>query len=170
MKTLMTTMLALVLLPVAADAGVGGQPVPATSAGTNLGDNAALVYWQAFAALPFLSNEQWLAQSKILTAPNNAPLDKQVEAMVQQAQPALEQLRRAATFDRVDWATQRQAGPETQMPHLSKAARLTDYAVLRARYEFAHGQAAEAVADLIATLRLARQVSADPYFSAPARA
>ena len=164
MKTFPTMMLMFVPMALIADLALGQQPVPRTSAGPSLEGNAALVYWQAFAALPNLSAEQWNRQSKILMDPVAAPLDQQVEAMVQQAQVALEQLRRAAKLDRVDWALAPQTGLEIQLPHLSKALRLSDYAVLSARLKFSHGRASEGVADLIAALRLARHVSADPYF------
>ena len=161
-----TTSLFLVLTATLACAAFADQPSQPGPAGPGMGDNAALVYWQAFAALPSTTPEQWKQQSKFLLDPVAAPLDATVEEMVKKAQPALEQLQRAAKVNRAYWSIDREAGFDAPMPHLFKARRLAQYAVLSARLNFSRGRPAEGVAELIATLRLARHVGTDPYFMA----
>jgi hypothetical protein len=98
--------------------------------------------------------------------PAGAKLDATLEAMVVKAAPALEQLRRAAKLPRAAWDVSADSGFDTPLPHLFMARRLAGYAVLDARLKFRGGQAAQGVVDLLAALRLARHLSAEPYFLA----
>ena len=135
-------------------------PAPARS-----GHNAAVIYWQAFGMLPSF-RDRWNEPGKVLLHFLTTPLDETVADMVQAAEPSLRQLRRAIRIDQVDWALNEEAGADVEMPHLSKAHLLAKYAVLSARLKFSRGQAAEGVADLIATLRMGRHLGVSPYFSA----
>ena len=180
MKPLSTTIVLLALaaaLPCVANGANNSQ-------NGDLADNAALIYWRAFSELPNLSPEQWKQQSKALTDPCAAPLDQIVIQIAHSSSWARASLGRASKLRRCAWAIESEAGFDPPLPHLFKAARLADYAVLTARLSLSRndtgpkynensatqlmdfrGHAAWGVSELIATLHLARHVSVDPYYA-----
>ena len=106
-------------------------------------DNAAPIYWQAFAVLP------------------DAPSDKAEaarDAWLKECEPALRLLHSAAGKKGCDWELDYSRGPELQLAHLSKARALANAAMARA----GKGDTAPALADLAAVLDLSRHVGTDP--------
>jgi hypothetical protein len=133
-------------------AAVAGAQQPKT-------DNAALVYWQAFALLgERLSKDDLEA---IENARADEPVDARVAALLDGAGDALKTLHRGAATTGCDWGLHYADGPEMLMPHLAKARQLARIAVARARLSLERGRPAQAVADLSAVLRLGRHVAAD---------
>jgi hypothetical protein len=125
----------------------------------DLGANAALKYWQAFATLPKLTDGE---EKLVVREANTMPLDVRVQELVKSAAYSLRMLHVAAGVRPCDWSiVWKQEGPGTQLPQLSAARVLSALAVLRARISFDEGNAEAAVDDCVAALVLARQVSLD---------
>jgi hypothetical protein len=122
----------------------------------DLGANAALRYWQAFAALPRLTGaEESMLEAECATM----PLDAHARRLVTEAEYALRLMHRGAALPRCDWGIPIEEGIETRLPHNGAARVLSSLACLRARVRFEEGKSADAVEDLLAALTLGRQVS-----------
>ena len=126
---------------------------------SDLGANAALKYWQAFATLPkFTDAEQTRLMSEHLTM----PLDAQAREIVSKAEYALRMMHHAVALPRCDWGIDWEAdGIEVLLPQMGAARVLSSIACLRARMRFEEGRRAEALDDIVAATRLGRQVSRD---------
>ena len=109
-------------------------------------DNAAPVYWQAFAALP---------------EKPDAKDGPEFEAWLKESERALQLLHTAAAKDGCDWNLDLSKGPELELSHLSKARSLAAAALARASRR-APADADGAVTDLSDALRLSRHLGADP--------
>lgn len=144
---------ALMMLVLARPTSAADPPArqPAT------GDNAALAYWQAFAAMP--SDE---AQVAIIDDWDKVPLDADAVQAIESSAYALSELRRGARMSRCDWGMDYSRGPELLMPHLAKARQLARAAMLRARHRFEQGKPRDGVADTLAAMKLGHDVGADP--------
>jgi hypothetical protein len=117
--------------------------------------NAALKYWQGFAALPPLTDAEQKKLGECLTM----PLDAQARQTVSKARYALDMMQRGAALSRCDWGMGYEEGVGTLLPY-SAAARLTaNLACLRARIRFEDGHTAEALDDILAGMILGRRVS-----------
>ncbi len=125
----------------------------------DLGANAALKYWQAFATLPrFTAAEQDKLMAECLTM----PLDAQARAMVTRARYSLKMMHRGAAVPRCDWAVGwADEGFGNQLPYLEGARLLSSLACLRARVRFEEGQSALATKDILAAMTLGRHASLD---------
>jgi RNA polymerase sigma factor (sigma-70 family) len=130
-------------------------PQPGTAAGR--GANAALRYGQAFIALRRGVGDK----DKLLADCLTMPLDAHARQLVSKAGYALQMMRRGAELPRCDWATDLERGIELPYTHADGARVLSALACLRARMRFEEGQGAEAIADVVAALALARHVSQD---------
>jgi RNA polymerase sigma-70 factor, ECF subfamily len=75
---------------------------------------------------------------------------------------SLDELHQAARVAACDWNLDYDAGAECRLPHLEKARALSKAALLRARLRFAAGKTDEAVADVMAVLKLARDCGSSP--------
>lgn len=123
--------------------------------------NAAGIYWQAFAALPKLGDDARLKLDEA-TGSTNAPLNDDLQPIVEQYGTALHQLRRAAKVTPCDWQLDYDAGPYLLLPHLQKARELSRVSLLQARLRFAAGDHAAAVGDVLDTLKMARDCGSSP--------
>jgi hypothetical protein len=123
------------------------------------GGNAALQYWQAFAALPkFTDAEQTRLMSEHLTM----PLDAQTREIVSKAEYALRMMHHAAVHSQCDWGIDWEAdGIEVLLPQMGAARVLSSIACIRARMRFEEGRRTEALDDIVAAMRMGRQVSRD---------
>jgi len=122
--------------------------------------NPALLYWQAFAVMPELENddlkhlfeEDWRAK----------PMDERAGELAARFNSAFKLMRAAAASKApCDWGVDMTPGPETLLPHLAKAKRAAQAAVLRARWFSQNGQHPAAMEDLSAAFVLGRQISKD---------
>jgi hypothetical protein len=132
------------------------QPSTATA------PNAAVVYWQAFALLPEPLAEPGLAKYEAAVANPAAPVTVDLEPIVAKFNDSLSELHRATRIAACDWNLDYEAGAECLLVHLDKARAISKAALLRARLEFAAGKADDAVADVIAVLKLARDCGSSP--------
>jgi hypothetical protein len=132
-----------------ASASANGDP--------DLGANAALKYWQAFAQLPRLTDSE---QAKLVAECVTMPLDAHARELVTRSAYALEMLHYGAGLRRCDWGIGPEEGINTLLPHAQGARMLSALVCLRARLRFEEGHPAEAVDDLVAALTLGRHVSA----------
>jgi hypothetical protein len=130
---------------------------PAAEGKPDLSANAALEYWNGFAALPLLDEQQ----EKIATEWNTVPLDDTALKVIEASRASLLALRRGAQVQGYNWGLHYEDGVEMIMPHLPKARRMTQLAGLRARYELEQGNYRAAVDDVIASSILARRAGAD---------
>jgi hypothetical protein len=126
---------------------------------SELGANAALKYWQAFATLPKFTDAE---QKTLIGEPLTMPLDAQTRESVNKAEYALRMLHQGAVLPRCDWAVDWEAsGIEALLPQLIAARVTTSLACLRARIRFEEGQRALAIDDVVAAITLGRHVSLD---------
>lgn len=117
------------------------------------GQNAADVYKNAFALFDQLTAEE----KEILRDPKKAVDAEKAAALLGKIQPILELLREAAQMPECDWALG-PIGPDTEMPHLSKAMQLAHLARWAATQQFPTNPDA-ALDDLLAAAHLGRQMS-----------
>jgi len=117
--------------------------------------NAAVFYWQAFAALPTLEGDQ---KAKYEAAIKSAtePVSDDLQPIVARFDTALRELHRARGVAVCDWNLNYDDGPMLLLPHLQKARELSRAALLRARLRFAAQATDDAVADVVAVLKMAR--------------
>jgi hypothetical protein len=121
--------------------------------------NAALQYWQAFAQLPALDEEQ----QKLLDEWRTVPLDSPaIEKLVSDAQKSILYLRRAAHCSHCDWGLNYNDGISLLLPHLTKSRDLARLAALDARYQFERGNRGALPANAMAMMTMARHVGRDP--------
>jgi hypothetical protein len=126
---------------------------------SDLGANAALKYWQAFAALPKFTDAE---QSRLMAEHLTMPLDAQAKERVSKAEYALRMMHHGARLPRCDWGIGwEEDGIEVLLPQMGAARVLSSLACLRARMRFADGHGAEAIDDIVAAKTLGRQVSLD---------
>ena len=118
--------------------------------------NAAVIYWQAFSELPELLPETEKEVYEAAAANPNALESAELKPIVARFEPALHDLHRAVRVPVCDWNLDYDAGPECRLPHIQSARALAKAALVRARLEFATGSIDDAVADGVATLKLAR--------------
>jgi hypothetical protein len=137
---------------------VCGEPTRADSR-PELGANAALKYWQAFATMPKFSDaEQKLLLEECLTM----PLDARAQKLVTDSEYSLRLMHRGATVRQCDWGIGwKEDGVEVRLPQMTAARLLTTLACLRARLAVEGGRTQEATDDAIAALILSRQISVD---------
>jgi hypothetical protein len=119
------------------------------------GANAALKYWQGFAALPPLTDAEQKKLGDCLTM----PLDDQARQTVSKARYALDMMQRGAALPRCDWGMGYEEGVGTLLPYAAAARLTANLACLRARVRFEGGQTAEALDDIFAGMTLGRRVS-----------
>lgn len=122
--------------------------------------NPALLYWQAFAMLPDLSEDD---QKHFFELDwRNRPMDQHAGELTSRFDATFRLLRQAAESKvRCDWGIDLSPGPDTFLPHLAKAKRCSQAAVLRARWFIREGRPAAARDDLIAAFVLGRNVATD---------
>ena len=124
----------------------------------DLGANAALKYWQAFAQLPkFTDAQEHKLNAEFLTM----PLDAHAREIVAKADYALRMMHRAAALPHCDWGLGYEDGIELLLPHAQAARTLSTLACLRARIRFEDGHNAEAIEDIVDAMTVGRHVSMD---------
>lgn len=131
-------------------------PLGAASADapSDLGANAALKYWQAFATLPkFTDDEQKKLQADCLTM----PLDAHAREMVTKADYALLMMHYGSALPHCAWGIGHEEGVYVRLPNADGARVLAALACLRARVRFEEGKSAEAIDDLLAAMTMGRQ-------------
>jgi len=87
-----------------------------------------------------------------------AKIDDAARKLLKRTGRALGLLHKAAAIDACDWGIDWSDGPATALPHLGKARRLAHLALLRARVRQADKETDAALADIMAAMRLARDV------------
>ena len=147
---------AVVSLAAPGTAAAAADPAEELTAG-----NAALAYWQAFAAMPSDAAEVGIIDNWSTTA-----FDKASLALLDSSAYALSELRRGARMKSCDWGMDYNRGPELRMPHLAKSRQLARLAMLRARHHFEHGKPRDGVVDALSALKLGHDAGADPILIA----
>jgi hypothetical protein len=136
---------------------VVSQEYATADAPPDLGANAALKYWQAFAQLPKFSDAE---QTKLTSESLTMPLDTRAKEIVTKAEYALKMLHYGAALPRCEWAFGwEEDGIEVLLPNLSAARVLSSLACLRARMRFEEGQSGEAIEDIVDALIMGRHSS-----------
>jgi tetratricopeptide (TPR) repeat protein len=123
--------------------------------------NVAIIYWQAFARMPNLTDEQRKAINEA-SASDLAPLPADLAEIVVYYTGALHELRRAQVVAPCDWQLDSEQGPLTVLAHVDKASFLSRAALLRARQQFAAGDIDGAVIDVLSVYKMGRDCSASP--------
>lgn len=120
--------------------------------------NAALQYWQAFAQMPTLDQDQ----EKLLETWQTVPLDAPAIQLINASRSSRMFLHRAAKIPRCDWGLDYNDGIGLLLPHLARARDLARLTALHARHEFERGNPGAARDDAVALMVLARHVGHDP--------
>jgi len=149
----------LLLTPCVAVRSLVAADPPARDAGAS--PNAAVIYWQAFAALPTLEGDQ-KARYEAAIKSTTEPLGDDLGPIVARFDTALRELHRARGVATCDWNLNYDNGPQLLLPHLQKARDLSRAALLRARLRFAAQATDDALADVAAVLNLARDCGRSP--------
>lgn len=155
---------ALILAGLLLSQAVSVRPVFAADppvAGTASSPNAAVVYWQAFAALPRLEDDQ-KAKYEAAIKSTTEPVSNDIQPIMARFDHALRELHRARGVRSCDWNLNYADGLELRMPHLQQARDLARAALLRARLRFAAKATDEAVADIAAVLKMAHDCGSSP--------
>ncbi len=134
---------------------------PGPIGGPPAAPNAAVIYWQAFASLPTLTDEEKTKYDAV-TKTMSEPLPDDVATLLERFASPLNDLRRASSVPTCDWNVDYSAGPEILLPHLAKARELSRAGILRARWRFAHDESDEALADILAVLKMGRDCGESP--------
>ncbi len=131
---------------------------------SDLGRNAALTYWRAFAAFPELTKEE----SSIVAAyppgfePKSTP--EQRADLAKRLTRALELMHEASQIPQCNWGIDyEKEGPNVDLTYLAKTRNLGRAAAFRARYFWQEGKRKEAAEDLRAAVIMARQVGNDGH-------
>ena len=143
MRYVVPVMLTMTLFPTA-------MAAPEGAPSADLGNNAALRYWTAFALMSVPTPDQ----DKIIGQWKTAPMNDKAAEIIQQNRQALDYLLLAAEIKPCDWGIV-PAGPGTILIHLVKARQITRLACFRARYRFSRGENVDGVRDVCAVLTLA---------------
>jgi hypothetical protein len=125
---------------------------------SELGNNAAIKYWQAFGVLPRLDR----GQEKILQEWNKTPLDAEALKLIESSQNSRNLVISGASLRRCDWSLDYDKGYFMLMPHGVNAMTLARLTALHARGEFEQGRWSAGAEDVAAILKLARHVETDP--------
>jgi hypothetical protein len=123
----------------------------------DLGANAALKYWTAFALVPSLDKDQ----EKLLENCTKAPLDAAALSLLDKSQGSRVYLHRGAKLERCDWSEDYEEGIRLLLPHLSKSRTLSRLGALHVRHEFEQGHWQAGAEDIAALLKLARHLEMD---------
>jgi hypothetical protein len=147
LRALGFAMTLLVLLP-----GYANADAP-----TDLGANAALKYWQAFATLPKLTDAE---QTRLITESLTMPLDTPTRELVAKASYSLQMMHQGARQPHCDWGLGWEAeGVGLLLPQGNAARVLSSLACLRARIRFEAGEAPSAIEDILAAMTMGRHLS-----------
>lgn len=138
---------------------IGLHSLPTLAGGDgDLGKNAALKYWQAFATLPALTDGE---SRKLRSDALSMPLDSAARALIDRAGYSLQLLHHGAAEPACDWGVGYEEGIVTRLPQAPAAGVLCSLACLRARLRIEEKRPNEAVDDLVAAMALARHLSMD---------
>jgi hypothetical protein len=135
---------------------VAELPAQQPPARSELGNNAALRYWQAFAQLPKLDG----GKEKLLAEPGDGT-SADAAKLVESGKDALLYFHRGAAIGPCDWGLHPEDGPYLLLPHLGKGRELARLACLKARADFARGDGATGVREVGDTFVLGRHLSSD---------
>lgn len=124
----------------------------------NLGANAAMKYWQAFAQMPVLDKDQ----EKLLADWDRVPLDEAALKLINASAKSRQYLLRGSKLKDCDWSLDYEDGMGLLLPYLAKSRDLARLAALHARYEFSQGHAEAGLEDAAAILALGRQAGNEP--------
>src|SRR5262245_18113287 len=111
----------------------------------DLGANAALKYWQAFATLPRFSDAQ---ASKLMAEYLTMPLDGHAREILARSEYALLMMHHGAALPHCNWSVGYEVGIHAELPHNPAARVLASLACLRARLRFEGNRHAEAIDDI----------------------
>ena len=123
-----------------------------------LGQNAALRYWQAFAHMPALDEGQ---QKLLASSASAGAVDPTAAKLAEEGRNALLYLNRGAAIRECDWGLHPEDGPYLLLPHLSRGRNLARLAAVRARVEFAAGNGAAGVDSAADAIVLGRHLASD---------
>jgi hypothetical protein len=140
--------------------GPSHAAVQAPDAKPDLGANAAMKYWQAFALLPNLDKDQ----EKLLQDWNKVPLNAAAQKLIDGAQASMLYLHRGAKLPRCDWSLDYEDGIGLRLTHCPNSLTLARLAALHARHELEQGHWKAGWEDVTAILKLGRDVGMGPQF------
>jgi hypothetical protein len=135
-------------------------PAPAQPPGQpDLAANAALKYWQGFAQLPALDEQQ---RKQLGDWEKLSPDAAHRLLSATGVEKSLQYLHRGARLPRCDWSLDYEDGIGLLLPQLDRSRTLALLACLRARQAFADGRPSEGLDDVLAAMTLGRHVAVDP--------
>ena len=127
---------------------------------SELVDNAAMKYWQAFALLPLLDKDQ----EKLLQDWNKVSLDEAALNLIERSRMSRVYLHRGAKLPRCDWSLDYEDGIGLHLSHCPNSLTLARLVALHARHEFELGHWLAGWEEVKALLKLGRHVEMGPQF------
>lgn len=125
---------------------------------SDLGANAAMKYWQAFAQMPALDRDQ----EALLGEWNKVPFNAAALKLIASSEKSRLYLHRGAKLTRCDWSLDYEDGMNLLLPYLAKSRDLARLAALHARHEFEQSHWEAGVEEATDMLALARHVGSEP--------
>lgn len=132
---------------------------------SDLGHNAALIYWQAFNEMKDMSQEQdhvfdqWIIADR--KGVESGLTKDQLDNLFSRLERAVSLMRKAAAIVPCDWGVDYNEGPSVQLPHLALARQLGRAAAFCAQRSWQKGDPKAAAEDLRACVILARHAGND---------
>jgi hypothetical protein len=121
--------------------------------------NPALLYWQAAAQLPQLTEDQ--AKELSAMASGKTPFDAARAAKLPLDSTTMRVLRKAVDSTApCDWGLPLEDGPAMGLPHLAKLQQISSLAIVKAESLFAQGKVQEGIDQLVVVHRMARHAGA----------
>ena len=147
-------------LPVAPGSGKDGLiALQLTASLVKPEPDAAAIYWQAFAAMPELSEPE----KQLLQIKGDKPLDTAAaKKLVDRFDNSLHLVVEGSLSPTCDWGLKLERGLSLALPHLTKAMAISRVLRLRARLRLEAGDPAGGSADLLALFRLGAHVGEPP--------
>lgn len=139
---------------------IGVLPAASAQQKLNLGDNAALRYWSAFAQMQDLALTDDQAKELKLVLDGTAPyVDLKYKELVEKNRWALETMARGTNLSNCDWGLDYRLGPETPVDYVRKALVLGRLNVLYVLHLAINGDKDGAARALAAGIRFSHDVA-----------
>jgi hypothetical protein len=131
------------------------QEAPATTSPPDSAENAALRYWQAYAAM---SRALTPETKKRVDDHGSAPIDDVTADAIARCENALRLVRSGAKLPYCSWGLDLEAGPRPRLEDFDHVRGLTRLTNLSARQHFENGRNEQGIEDVFALIALARHV------------
>lgn len=140
---------------------------PGTPSAQDVGHNAALRYWMAFASMENPPADEAYAMRLETVAEGDEPWDDDLAPLIDKNLSAIETMHRGARLSHCDWGLEYELLAETPIAHIALGRALSRLNVLHVRRLLHEGRPRKAIEAWVAGVRFSRHVAADgPWLGA----